>query len=165
MTGSLLHVVFHAVIKSGLFLCAGAIIFKTGKHDVDELRGIGKQMPITIMCYTICSLALIGIPPTSGVISKWYLCVGALESHMPVFSVLGPVVLLVSALLTAGYLLPITINGFFPGKDFDETQLTKAEPDKWMLVPIIVLALGALLLGIFPGGLVNLFSALTGQLM
>ncbi len=62
MTGAFLHVIFHAVIKSGLFLCAGAIIFRTGKTRVDELRGIGKEMPVTIGCMTLLSLALIGSP-------------------------------------------------------------------------------------------------------
>ena len=127
MTGSLLHVVFHAMIKSALFLCAGAIIYKTGRTKVDELKGIGKEMPVTIWCYTFAAAALIGIPPASGFISKWHLAIGALESGMPVFAWLGPVVLLVSALLTAGYLLPITVNGFLPGVDYDYQNLKKCQ--------------------------------------
>ena len=83
MTGSLLHVVFHACIKSCLFLSAGAVIYKTGKTRVDELTGIGKEMPVTIWCYTFASLALVGIPPASGFISKWYLAGGSLESGIP----------------------------------------------------------------------------------
>lgn len=165
VTGSLLHVVFHAFIKSCLFLCAGAIIYQTGKHRVDELRGIGKEMPVTIWCFTICSLALIGIPPASGFISKWYLCVGALHANLAVFSWLGPVILLVSALLTAGYLLPVTIRGFFPGADYDYASLVKKEPVKLMVVPMVVLAALALILGIVPEGLIEGFSAVAGQLM
>ena len=102
MTGALLHVVFHAVIKACLFLSAGTIIYKTHKTMVADLRGIGKEMPIAIWCYTFASAALIGIPPASGFISKWYLATGALASGIEVFSWLGPVVLLTSALLTAG---------------------------------------------------------------
>ena len=115
--GALLHVVFHAVIKSCLFLSAGAVIYKTHKTNVTELRGIGKEMPVTIWCYTFASAALIGIPPASGFISKWYLAQGALEiTTVPgFFNWLAPAVLLISALLTAGYLLPITVNGFLPG--------------------------------------------------
>lgn len=165
VTGSLLHVVFHAFIKCCLFLCAGAIIYQTGKHRVDELTGIGKEMPATIWCFTICSLALIGIPPASGFVSKWYLCVGALHTKLAVFSWLGPVVLLVSALLTAGYLLPVTIRGFFPGADYDYASLVKKEPVKMMLVPMAVLAVLALILGIVPEGLIQGFSAITGQMM
>lgn len=160
MMGSLLHVVFHAVIKSALFLCAGAIIYKTGRTKVDELKGIGKEMPITIWCYTFAAGALIGIPPASGFISKWYLAVGALESKMPVFSWLGPVVLLISALLTAGYLLPITVNGFLPGEDYDYQSLKKQEPVKVMLMPIIILAALAVLLGVFPTALTDFISGI-----
>ena len=155
LTGSLLHVLFHALIKTALFLSAGAIIYKTGCTRVDQLRGIGKEMPVTIWCYTFVSLALIGIPPASGFISKWYLAVGLLDSGVSVISWLGPVILLVSALLTAGYLLPITITGFLPGNDFDYASLEKKEPSWKMIVPLLVLAAAALITGIFPGGLIE----------
>ncbi|MDO4345472.1 MAG: proton-conducting transporter membrane subunit [Eubacteriales bacterium] len=165
MTGSLLHVVFHAFIKSCLFLCAGAIIYKTGKTNVDEMRGIGKEMPVTIWCYTFASMALIGIPPASGFISKWYLATGSLKTGISVFSWLGPVVLLVSALLTAGYLLPVTIHGFLPGADYDYASLKKSEPVKMMVVPLIVLACLAVLLGVFPNPLTSYVSEIIGTLM
>lgn len=125
VTGSLLHVLCHGFIKAALFLCAGAVIYMTGKTKVEELRGIGKEMPLLMWCYTIASLGLIGIPPTGGFISKWYLAEGALSSSMAGFNWIGPVILLVSALLTAGYLLPVTIYGFFPGADFDYENLRK----------------------------------------
>ncbi len=162
MMGSLLHVVFHAVIKSCLFLSAGAIIYKTHKTHVEDLRGIGKEMPVTIWCYTFASAALIGIPPASGFISKWYLATGALDSGLEVFSWLGPVVLLTSALLTAGYLLPITVNGFLPGADFHYGQLKKQEPKLTMLVPLLILAALAVLLGIFPGVLTDFLGRIVG---
>ena len=165
VTGSLLHVVFHAVIKSTLFMSAGAVIYKTGKTSVSDLKGIGKKMPITIWCYTFASLALVGIPPASGFISKWYLALGALETGIPVFSWLGPVVLLVSALLTAGYLLPLTVQGFLPGDDFDYSKLKKCEPVKMMLVPLLVLAALAILLGVFPGTLTNFVSDIVSGVM
>lgn len=159
LTGSLLHVLFHALIKTALFLCAGAIIYQTGCTRVGELTGIGKKMPVTLWCYTFVSLGLIGIPPMSGFISKWYLMTGMLESGEGVLSWLGPVVLLVSALLTAGYLLPITIQGFLPGKDFDYGKLEKKEPCKKMTLPLGILAAAALLTGLFPGELVQYLGA------
>lgn len=164
MTGSMLHVVFHAVIKSCLFLCAGAIIYKTGRTKVDELTGIGKEMPVTIWCFTFASLALIGIPPASGFISKWYLAIGSLESGIAVFRWLGPVILLVSALLTAGYLLPITVKGFLPGDDFNYGSLKKREALKIMTVPMAILAALAVLLGVFPNPLTGYLSAIAGSL-
>ena len=149
--GAIIHVAAHAAIKSTLFLCAGAIIYITGHTKVDELRGIGRRMPVMLWCYTIVSLGLIGIPPFGGFTSKWYLCMGALDANMKIFSWLGPVVLLVSALLTAGYLLPITINGFLPGNDFDEDSLKDIkEPKLIMLIPIIVLTLASVIVGMFP---------------
>lgn len=155
MTGSLLHVVFHAVIKSALFLCAGAIIYKAGKTKVTELRGIGKEMPVTMWCYTFVSLALIGIPPLSGFVSKWHLAIGSLDTGIKVFSWLGPVILLVSALLTAGYLLPITIHGFLPGAEYDYQNLKKKEPVKTMVIPILTLAVLAIVLGVFSNPLTD----------
>lgn len=149
-TGGLMHVLAHGFIKCGLFLVAGAIIYKTGKTRVSELRGIGKQMPLTIWCFTILSLGLIGIPPTGGFVSKWYLAIGALKSEIPFFSWFGPIVLLVSALLTAGYLLPVSINGFLPGSDFDSSSLEKKEPNLIMTVPVLVLTILSVLLGMCP---------------
>ncbi len=150
LTGSLLHIMFHAIIKSALFMSAGAIIYKTGVERVDEMKGIGKQMPKIMWSFLLCSLALIGIPPASGFISKWCLATGSLATDIPVISWLGPVVLLISALLTAGYLLPIAIDGFFPGPDYDYAHLEKKDPTKQMLVPIMVLAALAVLFGVFP---------------
>ena len=165
LTGSLLHIVFHAVIKSALFMSAGAVIYKCGAERVDEMKGMGKKMPKIIWCFTICSLALIGIPPASGFISKWYLATGALATGLPVVSWLAPVILLISALLTAGYLLPIAIDGFFPGPDFDYAHLEKKDPTNQMLVPIMILAALAILLGAFPGFFVDYMSDLVQMIV
>ena len=163
VVGGLLHVLFHAAIKLGLFLVAGSFIVNMDQHEVDEFRGFGKAMPKTLWAYTLCALALVGIPPLSGFVSKWYLALGALDSGVEVFSVLAPIVLLISALLTAGYLLPITISGFFPGKDF-EAPARNDEGGAVMWVPVVILAALALLLGVFSGPLVQWLQALAGTL-
>lgn len=165
LTGSLLHVAAHAFIKTALFLAASAIIYQTGAARVEDLRGIGKGMPVTLWCYTIVSLGLIGIPPASGFISKWYLATGSLKSGVSVFSWLGPVVLLVSALLTAGYLLPITMQGFFPGEEYDWKRFAGKEPSLLMLIPLLVLAALTILIGVLPNTLTNVFEAFAGQVM
>ena len=164
LTGSLLHILFHAVIKSALFMSAGAVIYKCGVERVDEMRGIGKKMPKIMWSFTLCSLALIGIPPASGFISKWYLATGSLATGIPVVAWLGPVVLLVSALLTAGYLLPIAIEGFFPGPDFDYAHLEKKDPTKQMLIPIMILAGLAIVFGVFPNFFVGYMTDLVQML-
>ena len=170
-TGALLHVVVHAVVKCGLFLTAGVFVYRFGYTRAEELGGIGKKMPKTMWCYLLLSLTLVGIPPTGGFVSKWYLAEGALQSGTGVFSWLGPVVLLVSALLTAGYLLPIAMKGFFPGSEHlqgleephgieepgegaqahSSRKALGPELSPAMLVPLVVLAALAVWLGVFPG--------------
>ena len=158
--GAILHVVFHSLVKDTLFLGAGTVIHQTGRTRMDEMRGIGKMMPVTIWCFTLVSITLIGIPPTSGFLSKWNICIGALTSNVGVFSWAGPAVLLVSALLTAGYLLPVTIQGFFPGADFDYGHLEKKEPSWRMTFPMVVMTVLAVVLGMFPGILLGPVTAL-----
>lgn len=158
MTGALLHTAAHAFVKCGLFLTVGVFLYQYGYTRVDQLTGLGKKMPKTLWCYTIFALALIGIPPTAGFISKWYLAEGALQSGISVFSWLGPVVLLISALLTAGYLLPVTIKGFFPGEEAASLDMAGKEPSPFMLIPLMILAALALLLGILPNPLIQYVS-------
>ena len=180
LTGTLLHLTGHAVMKSGLFLTAGVFLYKFGYTRVDQLKGLGKKMPAAMWCYTIFSLGLIGIPPTVGFVSKWYLAEGALSlggmfgtspagsSVLPsqdigIFSWLGPVVLLVSAFLTAGYLLPITMRGFFPGEEAEGLDLKHEEPSPCMLFPLVFLAVLTLLLGIVPGYLECFTGGIAGE--
>ena len=165
LEGALLHTVFHAFIKSALFLTAGVFVFQCGKTRVEELRGIGRQMPKTMVCYTFAALALIGIPPASGFISKWYLAQGALGADVGVFRWLGPVVLLVSALLTAGYLLLLTMQGFFPGEKYYEKTSEKQEPPMGMLLVLIAFAVLSVLPGIFPNPLISYVSRIAEILM
>lgn len=163
--GSLLHVVFHAVIKSALFLTAGALIFSTGRTKVNDFTGLGKKMPILFWSYTIASLGLIGIPPTSGVISKWYLATGCLESGIPGLSWMGPVALLVSALLTAGYLLPVSIRGFLKVPANEAVLDQYKEPSPMMLIPIVILAAVTLILGLYPTPLLQLIDGIAAVVM
>ena len=169
LVGALLHVLAHALIKDTLFMSAGAIIHKTGKTQVSELKGIGKQMPVVMWCFTLASVGLVGIPPCLGFVSKWYLAQGALSmtSVSSVFCWLVPAVLLISALLTAGYLFPISIRGFFPGRDEDGKPkfFEKCEPTHVMLIPLILLTALSILAGMFPSGLVELFSGQAGLVM
>lgn len=165
VTGGFLQVISHGLVKAGLFLCAGAVIFRTGRTRVSELRGIGKEMPVLMWCYTILSLGLIGIPPTGGFLSKWYLAQGALESGIPGFDAAGPMVLLVSALLTAGYLLPISIQGFFPGAGYDYNALQKREPSKLMLIPVAALTVLSVAIGVLPGGWLSYLADIVAEIV
>ena len=160
--GALLHVVFHSLVKDTLFLSAGAIIIKTGKTRVSQLAGIGREMPATLWCFTLVSITLIGIPPTSAFLSKWYLALGALESGIPTVRWLGPAVLLLSALLTAGYLLTVAIKAFLPGDGIAMEKVEKHEPGIAMLLPMLVMTVLAVGLGIWPGALLDAVQGLAG---
>lgn len=161
-TGALLQVVFHAVGKNILFLSAGAIIYKKGTTFVNQLRGVGKEMPIVMWCFAIAALSLVGIPPTGGFVSKWFLAQGALSASMGALAVVGVAILMVSALLTAGYLLSIVVDGFFPGEDFNYGALEKKEPNYLMTMPLIILTVSVVLLGIFPGYLETFINSISG---
>ena len=102
----------HACAKGCLFLVAGVFIYKLRIRRVTELMGIGRTMPLTLACFTLASISLVGIPPMGGFTSKWAIATAAMDSGAGVFAVLGPVVLLISALLTAGYLLPVMVGAY-----------------------------------------------------
>ena len=156
--GALLQVVFHSITKNLLFMCAGSIIYKTHKTKVDELKAIGKYMPIVMWCFTIGGLALVGVPPLTGFVSKWYLAMGSLATNINIYSWLGPVILLISALLTAGYLITISINAFFPGADFDYSKVKKLDPNLYMTIPIITLAVLCIVCGTYAKPFIDFFT-------
>lgn len=175
VVGALLQVVFHSIVKDILFLCAGAVIYKTHHTKVKELVGIGQQMPVVMICYTIAAITLVGLPPTCAFVSKEFLAHGALETGIMGLNYIGPVVLLISALLTAGYLLPISIKAFMPvvaacndAKAEAETEYTfdliaaggKKEPSLWMLIPLVALVIPAIWLGMFPDHLLEFVETL-----
>ena len=159
-TGALLQVLSHAAAKITLFLAAGSFIYHGIGRSVEDLRGIGRKMPLTMIAFTSASLSLVGIPPFAGFISKWFLAEGALKSGLFILNWAGPAVLLVSALLTAGYLFPVITQGFFPGKDF-KAEKKGAEGGLLMLIPLLVLAVLSLLVGLFGGALTGAFRGIT----
>ncbi len=160
--GALLHVVFHALMKNTLFMGAGNIIHKTGKTEVDELDGLGRAMPWTYAFFAVASLGLVGIPPTGGFISKWSLAQGALATGLP-GAWIGPAALLISAVLTAGYLLSLVIRGCFPGAGAHIPE--KCEAGWRMLLPMGAYAVLIVGLGVFSAPLIRYFTALARALM
>ena len=150
LKGALLHVISHASAKGCLFLCAGVFICKLGRHRVEELRGVGKLMPKTMIFFTAASLSLVGIPPMGGFLSKWVIASAALKEGAGIWAVLPPVILLISALLTAGYLFTVVVDAFFPGEGFREDAAPgSAEPSRLMTVPMFCLCAVSLAAGLF----------------
>lgn len=109
LVGAALHIVAHAVGKITLFFAAGAIYTAGRKAQVSELDGIGRAMPWTMGFFTVAALCIIGIPPTLGFVSKWYLLLGAVDVQH--YAAIAALVL--STLLSAAYLLPIVHAAFF----------------------------------------------------
>ena len=142
LTGGLLHIVNHALLKITLFFCAGAIITMTGKERISELNGVGRRMPLTMLAFTIGSIGMVGILPINGFISKWYLLAGSLEAQMPVIIA----ILITSAVLNAAYFFPIVIAAFFKKGDFTPAKTVEAPLS--MLLPITVLAVVCIVFGV-----------------
>jgi multicomponent Na+:H+ antiporter subunit D len=108
-TGGLLHLANHAALKITLFFCAGALYVHAHLDHVSQLDGIGRRMPITMGAFALASLGLAGLPPLGGFVSKWYLVLGGADAGQAALA--G--VLLLSGVLTAGYLFPIVARAFF----------------------------------------------------
>jgi multicomponent Na+:H+ antiporter subunit D len=158
LTGGILQIVNHAIAKVTLFFCAGAIFVVTGKTKVSELNGIGKKMPITMAAFTLGSFSLIGFPPFAGFISKWYLVSGSVEAGLyPVIAVL-----FASSILSASYLLPIVYAAFFrdlpPGE-----KAERQEAPMMMVVPLVVTAVGTLVLFFAPSVFLELAKVVMGE--
>ena len=177
MVGALLHVVYHAVIKSCLFMAAGGIMqvnephgdepateiqIARSKGEITSLAGIFKEMPVTMSSFTLASFGLVGIPPFAGFSSKWYLGTGSLAGGLPVLRWLGPALLLLSALVTAACMIPICIKTNFMIKD---KEVTCHELSPQMIFPIILLALLVVLLGIFAQPLIDVINGVIAAFM
>lgn len=157
MVGALTHLIFHAVIKICSFFCAGAVIHQTEKQYVHELDGIGYKMPCVFGIFTVSALALMGVPGLAGFISKWNLASAAVESGNPV-AYFGIACLLVSALLTAIYMLTIVVRAFFPGKEFDYGRLDGVKDPNWkMLLPLFVFTFFIVAFGLHSQPLTDFF--------
>ena len=155
MAAALSHLVFHAIMKISSFFCAGAIMHQTDRHYVHELDGLGYKMPCIFGIFTLSSLALMGVPGLAGFISKWNLASAAAESGNPL-AYGGVACLLVSALLTAIYMLSIVVRAFFPGKDFDYGTVSEAKDPNWkMLVPLFVFSAFIILFGVYSQPIVD----------
>jgi multicomponent Na+:H+ antiporter subunit D len=150
IVGGIAHLTNHAVSKITLFLCAGSIYVSTHKTDVSQLSGLAKQMPWTMAAFTLATLSLVGIPPASGFISKWYLAVGSVERG----SVWTLAVLLISSLLSAAYLIPIVYRAYF--EDAPDAAEPRVAEVPWMVVPLVLTALVSVLLGLYPNPVLTL---------
>lgn len=151
LAAGLLHMVFHGVMKITLFFIAGAVACQSHRYYVSDLWGFGKKMPVTFAVFTVASLALAGVPPLCGFISKWYLAKAAI-SVGTVFSYAGIGAILFAAVFTAVYLFTVVIRAYFPRVGFDASVLEGIkDPGKYMLVPLGILAAAMIIFGLHSG--------------
>jgi len=160
---SSMHIAMHAFGKITLFFCAGAILVAAHKSKVSEMQGLGRQMPFTMAAFFIATLCIIGLPPTGGTWSKWYLLMSTIETEQ--FIIMA--VLMLSSMLNIAYLLPISFHAFFPNMSTKHVQATEnsatniqiKEAPLASLIAIGITALGCLVLFIYPNPLYELAAA------
>ncbi len=143
LIGALLHVANHAVMKGCLFFVAGSVRQRTGRVEISQLTGLGRQMPWTMGAFTVAALSMVGIPPAAGFFSKWYLLLGALEVANPWFVA----VILLSSLLNAVYFFRILEN-VYAKSSAKPSFVERDDAPASMLVPTLILALALLALGL-----------------
>lgn len=141
LTGGLVHIVNHAMMKAALFLAAGAIFYRIGTTRLTELAGIGRKMPFTMAAFTVACLGLVGTPGTTGFISKWYLALGAIDNGLwpLVFLIVGSSLI---ALVYVGRVLEIAWLRE-PARALKDVR----DPPLTMLLPMVVLAAATVYFG------------------
>ena len=155
LVGALSHFVFHGIMKITSFLCAGAFMHQTGKSHVYEMDGMGNSMKVVFGTFAVSAFGLMGVPGFAGFISKWNLTAAAVESGN-VLAYVGVACLLLSALLTAIYMLGVVSRAFFPSHR--ETALETASDPSWqMCLPLLVCAACTVILGVYAEPLIGFF--------
>jgi multicomponent Na+:H+ antiporter subunit D len=141
VTGGMLHLFNHALIKGGLFLAMGCVFYRMGSVRIEAMRGLGERMPWTMAAFVIGGLSLIGVPLTVGFVSKWYLLLAAIDSGMWWVAIF----ILIASLLAIIYVWRVVEAAYFaPSPDGAPT----GEAPLAMLIPTWVLVLANVYFGI-----------------
>ncbi len=158
--GAVFHITAHALMKITLFFCAGAIYAATHKENVSEFDGLGRSMPVTVGAFGLGALGITGMPFIAGFVSKWTLGTGAAAAGRPGFIV----PLLLSGVLSLGYLLPVVYRAYFgraagdgPDGDGRPEEGGLREAPAGLVVPLVLTALAAVALGLLPDLGLNLY--------
>lgn len=163
---AMLHLIFHSFAKISIFFIAGETLEKADVTYVDQMDGFAKKMPITFACFILAGLSIVGIPGFAGFISKYEIINSAFKLNTW-YSIVGVVALLISALLTACYVLTIVIRAYFKKPcEYNLVNYEKAKDCNYkFIVPIATFAVLSLLLGIFANPILNLISNLLGGII
>jgi multicomponent Na+:H+ antiporter subunit D len=150
LVGALLHVLNHAVMKSGLFLVAGGIIQQTGLKTISRFSGLGQRMPWVMGGFAVFATSMVGVPPTAGFFSKFYLVWGAID----VGNWVAAIVIVGSSLLTATYFLRL-FERIFVVEPTEEVVATATEPEARVVGTVLTLAAAVVAIGAFNAVLVT----------
>lgn len=142
LTGGIVHLFNHALMKTALFMSLGAIVYRIGTIKLADLAGIGRQMPLTMAVFVVGGLALIGVPGTAGFVSKWYLAVGAFDRGW------WPLVflILVTSLIAVVYVGRVVEVAWF--REPSSFAAGAKDPPLSMLLPMLALAAATIYFGI-----------------
>jgi multicomponent Na+:H+ antiporter subunit D len=150
IVAALLHVLNHAVMKSGLFLAVGGILDRTGLKEIARYAGLGRRMPLTMAGFALLALSMVGIPPLAGFWSKWYLVVASIEAgQWPLAVIVGT-----SSLLTAVYFLRL-FEQIFVTAPREDIVANATEPRPAIVLPVAVMASLVVVIGLLQGLLVR----------
>jgi multicomponent Na+:H+ antiporter subunit D len=161
MTGAVYHIFADGMMTLCLFMAAGAIIFKTGRESIDAMSNLFKKMPVTAVVFLVGGFSIIGIPPTCGFFSKWYLISGAIEGDQWLFVVS----LLFSSLINCIIFFRIIEIGYFPKFNSakpeaheKENQIKKVKVNEaplTMLVPMAITAISLIVIGLYTNEIIS----------
>ena len=143
IAGGLFHMINHAMYKCGLFLSAGSVEHRTGTTELKKLGGLGKEMPLTAFGFTVCALAISGVWPLNGFVSKEMVFHGAIETGYIVFAIAA----WLGAILTFSSFLKAGHSVFFGERSKDVPVVRESQAP--VVIPILVLALLCIIFGVY----------------
>jgi len=166
LTAALAHMLFHALMKITLFFCAGAVLVKTHKTQIESLRGFVSAMPFICGVYTIAALSLMGTPLLPGFVSKWQIGSAAVSGGY-VLGYAGVAAILISSVLTAIYLMSIAFFMFFrPLEDMEGLEAGRNYDPTWkMKLPLLVITIAIVLCGAFSNRIITVLAAIAAGTM
>jgi formate hydrogenlyase subunit 3/multisubunit Na+/H+ antiporter MnhD subunit len=150
---AVLHTVNHALFKSVLFLCAGAVYRETGTRDMEVLGGLARRMPVIWLLFAIGAAAIVGLPPLNGFVSEWLVYRTLLEAGRTTESLRLAILAVPALALVGGLALACfaKVAGVtFLGNARTPRATEANEPGPLLRVPVVVLASACGAIGILP---------------
>jgi len=166
LTAALSHMLFHAFMKITLFYCAGAVLVKTHRTQIESLRGLGHAMPFTCSVYTIAALALMGTPLLPGFASKWMIGSAAVAGGYAM-GYIGVAAILISAVLTAIYLMSVAFFMWFRPLE-DTTGIVDGmhyDPSWKMKLPLLIITIAIVMCGVFSNNIISVLSGVSAGMI